>query len=227
MMNRSEWVFYQQPKWSQDQTYLSQLKGDVNEFFKKYEDQNIEVVAHSLGALIIQMLPEVSLKKVKKITYLSPTLDFFESITTMMKFVLEKNADSRAEEMLKRWPIIVKERSTESFFPYFQEFVTLEPNYFQYYFSKPEVFKLFIEHSKTAAPVHEPTLYKAVAELINSTTPEFILHENTTLIIGKHDILFEPSMIKKAKQAVCAQSFYELDAAHFPHLEIPDLLDNF
>ena len=77
MMEKSEWIFYHQPQWKEGQNYLSQLESHVNEFFKRYEDQNIEIIAHSFGALIIQILPEASLKKAKKITYLSPTLDFF------------------------------------------------------------------------------------------------------------------------------------------------------
>ena len=181
---------------------------------------NIEVIAHSFGAFLLNEQSQILLDQISKITFISPTFNFFRSLTQLFNFGLTHSPDSKLEAKLAH---LKKNPQSDLFWDFFGEFIKIYPDYMRLYFYREDIYEKFKKSSEESSELHELSLIKGVNELVegyNFFPFQVKKYSQAQLILGEYDPL-----IPKEDQTLLTTFFGHeqvrlFKCGHFPHLEM-------
>ena len=181
---------------------------------------HVEVIAHSFGAFLLNEQSQTLLDQISKITFISPTFNFFRSLTQLFHFGLTHSPDSKLEAKLAHLKI---NPQSDLFWDFFGEFIQIYPEYMKLYFYREDIYEKFKKISEQSSELHEYSLIKGVNELVedyNVYPFQLKKYPQAQLVLGEYDPL-----IPKEDQTLLATFFSGeqvriLKCGHFAHLEM-------
>ncbi len=219
---RSEKIdFWQQPFYDgkKDDYIPFLIKQAELKVLKELEaGHEVELIGHSFGAFLINELPQEVLDRVSKVIFLAPTFNFFESISSLIKFGIEKHGETQLEVDFAE---LQNNPTGDKLLGLFSQFVEFFPDYLKLYFHRSEDFIKYIQYASVCPLPDGPSQMKGVLELVDDYNNELHLknYHKVTVYLGVFDPLIPESKRKELEKNFGAGSIIELQVGHFPHLE--------
>ncbi len=181
---------------------------------------NVEVIAHSFGSFLLNEQSQTLLDQISKITFISPTFNFFRSLTQLFNFGLAHSPDSKLRAKLAH---LKMNPQSDLFWDFFGEFIQIYPEYMKLYFYREDIYEKFKKISEQSSELHEYSLIKGVNELVedyNVYPFQLKKYPQAQLVLGEYDPL-----VPKEDQTLLATFFSDeqvriLECGHFAHLEM-------